>query len=95
MSVRIIDNSSSVVAEASRRITAALTKVKPKIVASAQKYVPVISGDLQRSIEAEVEDGQLRVGSPLVYAAKVEMNTPYLRPAVLDNIEELRRAFKE
>lgn len=89
------DNSAAVLREMSARITEALKVVGPKIVASAKDIVPVVSGDLQSSIESEVEDKTLTVGSDKDYAAKVEVNTPYLRPAVMNNMKEIRDAFRE
>jgi hypothetical protein len=73
----------------------ALRAVAPKIVASAQAYVPVVTGTLQRSIEADVTDTTLTIGSGVPYAGKVESNTPYLRPALMDNLGNIAEALKE
>ncbi len=92
--MRITDNTAGVLAEAQKRTSAGLKRVAPLIVASAKEIVPVVSGDLRDSISAGVKDNQLIVGSPLKYAAKVEMNTPYLRPALYKHLSDIQRAFK-
>ena len=67
----------------------------PDIAADARRLVPVLSGDLLRSIRHEVSGGELRVGSDLLYAGVVELGNrpdeegrvrqsaqPWLRPAL-------------
>ena len=92
--MRIRDNTAGVLAEAQKRTSVGLKRVAPMVEASAKEIVPVVSGDLQRSISAEVKDNTLTVGSPLVYAPIVEMNTPYLRPALHKNFGNIQRVFK-
>lgn len=93
--MRIIkDNTAGVLEEVRRRSTAALAEIAPEIVGEAKRIVPVVTGDLQRSISAEVSGPRLVVGSPLVYAPIVESNTPYLRPALEAVKGKIRSAFK-
>ncbi len=92
--MRIIDNTADVIAEAQKRTSAGLRQLAPMVEASAKEIVPVVSGDLRDSITAEVKDNTLTVGSPLKYAQKVEMNTPYLRPALYKNLSNIQRVFK-
>ena len=92
--MRIQDNTAGVLAEASKRASAGLKRVAPMVKASAKEIVPVVSGDLQDSITAEVKGNRLTVGSPLVYAPIVEMNTPYLRPALHKNLGKIQQVFK-
>lgn len=68
------------------------TTVLPKIVKHAQRVVPVDSGDLRRSIHAEVNSAGLFVVADEEYAAEVELGTskmaaqPFLRPALLNSV---------
>ena len=100
MSVNIKDNTAEVLKEVDRLSDKAFQEVAPFVVASAQEFVPVVSGDLQGSIVAEVEDGTLRIGSPLDYADEIEVGTektpaqPYLRPALMKTLRRFERAFR-
>lgn len=92
--MKIVDNTAGVLAEAQKRTSARLERIAPLVKASAKEIVPVVSGDLQDSISAEVKDNRLEVGSPLKYAQKVEMDTPYLRPALYRHFGKIQRIFK-
>ena len=69
----------------------ALHRIGGRAVAYARANCPVKTGALRASIAYEVKDGVLRVGSPLRYAAKVEREKPFLRPALQNHREEYRR----
>lgn len=92
--MKITDNTAAVLIEADRRASAGLKRIAPMVEASAKEIVPVVSGDLQDSISAEVKDNRLTVGSPLIYAPKVEMDKPYLRPALYKHLGDIQRIFK-
>ncbi len=92
--MKITDNTSAVLKEANRRVSAGLAEIAPAIVATAKQDVVVVSGDLQRSIVAEVSDTKIVVGSHLPYAAKVEMDKPFLRPALEKARSKTKRVFK-
>lgn len=92
--MKITDNTAGVLREVQRRISAGLAEIAPEVEFIAKRDVVVVSGDLQRSITAEVEGNRLVVGSPLVYAAKVEMDKPYLRPALEAVRAKIRRVFR-
>lgn len=88
------DNTAGVLREVDRRISAGLKEVAPGVVSMAKILVPVVSGDLQRSIIAEFSKDKVVVGSPLDYAVKIETDNPYLRPALEANKINIRRIFK-
>ena len=69
----------------------ALDRIGRRAVAHARANCPVKTGALRASIAYEVKDGVLRVGSKLPYAAKVEREQPFLRPAMANHTEEYRR----
>ncbi len=92
--MKIINNTTGVLQEADRLILKALEEVTPKIEATAKQTVIVKSGDLKDSITAEVSSKKAVIGSPLDYAPKVEMNKPFLRPALHGNIQNIRKAFR-
>lgn len=92
--MKITDNTAGVLAEAQRLTSAGLEEIAQEVVFIAKRDVVVVSGDLQRSITAEVEDEKVVVGSPLVYAAKVEMDKPYLRPALEAVRATIKRIFR-
>jgi len=92
--MKITDNTKGVLAAVSSKVTKTLEKIKPVIVNSAKENVPVVSGNLQRSIDGEVSENKLVVGSPLEYAPKIESDSPYLRPALHGNIPFIKKAFE-
>jgi len=92
--MKITDNTAGVLAEAKKRTSAGLEEIAPEIVEAAKRTVPVVSGDLQRSISAEVKDNRLTVGSPLEYAPKVEMDKPFLRVALEKSRTAIKKIFK-
>lgn len=92
--MRIIDNTKDVLAEVDNLATEKLSEVASLVKNTAKDIVVVVTGKLQRSITSKVEDKKAIIGSPLVYAPKIEMNKPFLRPAVIQNKENIRRIFK-
>ncbi len=92
--MKITDNTSAVLGEARRRVSAGLVEIAPAIVATAKQDVAVVSGDLRESITAEVKDDKIVVGSHLPYAPEVEMNKPFLRPALEKARSKIKRVFK-
>jgi HK97 gp10 family phage protein len=72
----------------------ALKRLAQAVLSDAKQLVPVRSGRLRNSLDAEVSDGEARVGSRDVeYASMVEEGTrhmaaqPYLRPALFKKRE--------
>ena len=69
---------------------AALQEIGDRVVKRAQELVPVDSGNLQRSIHAEVDGDTLNIAADADYASYVELGTskmaaqPYLGPALLE-----------
>jgi len=92
---KIQDNTANVLQELENRVTEALSTVGSKIVATAKRIVPVDTGALQRSIEDEASEGVLMIGSDKDYAAKIEIDQPYLRPALMENLDAIAKAFRE
>ena len=92
--MRITDNTAGVLREAQKRTSAGLKEVADEVVRIAKRDVVVVSGDLQRSIAAEVSEDKAIVGSPLIYAPIVEMNKPYLRPALEAVRAKIKKVFK-
>ena len=89
----IKDNTINVLREVDRRISKGLDEIAPDIISMAKILVPVVSGDLQRSIEAEITDKKATIGSSLDYAVKIETDNPYLRPSLEANKTNIRRVF--
>lgn len=90
----IKDNTAGVLREVDRLISDGLKEITPEVVSMAKILVPVVSGDLQRSIEGKVVDKKAIIGSPLAYAEKIETNQPYLRPALEANKTKIRETFR-
>ena len=87
------DNTAGVLQEVDKRKSKGLKEIASDVVTTAKLLVVVKTGDLQRSITAEISDNTVKIGSPLKYAAKIERVNPYLRPALEANIANLRRIF--
>lgn len=89
----IKNNTVNVLREVDRLITKGLEEITPKIESTAKKTVVVVTGKLQRSITTKIEDKKAVIGSSLVYAPKVEMDKPFLRVALENNMTNIRKAF--
>ncbi len=92
--MKITDNTSAVLREVAQRSSAGLKKLEAVIVSAAKKIVTVKTGALQNSTTAEVVGNKLLVGSPLKYAPKVEMDKPFLRPALMQGKDAAKSIFK-
>ena len=90
----IKDNTEGVLQEVDRRITKGLEEVAPIVRDTAKDVVPVVTGKLQKSIIAEIDDNKAIIGSPVEYAPYVEMNKPYLRLALEKSKAIIKRTFK-
>ena len=83
------DNTSAVLNEAGRLADELLEETALDVVETAKAIVVVKTGALQDSIDAEwVNDKEIAIGSPLDYAAKIEMDKPYLRPALENAVQQ-------
>lgn len=83
-----------VLQEVDKRTSVGLKKVTAGVVSMAKILVVVKTGALQRSIEGQITDGKAIIGSPLDYAAKIEEDNPYLRPALEANRITIKQVFK-
>lgn len=88
------DNTAGVLREVDRRISVGLKEVTSSVVSMAKTLVVVKTGALQSSIEGQITDNKATIGSPLKYAAKIERDNPYLRPALEAEKINIRRIFK-
>lgn len=99
MSIKTTTNTRAFLAAVNNKAETALGVVAGKVVVSARRIVPVKTGALKASIRV-VQDGlTAHVGSDIPYAAHVEAGTatqsaqPYLRPALMENLPAIKRAF--
>lgn len=88
------DNTAGVLREVDRKVSQGLSEIAPAVETLAKQTVVVVSGDLQRSITTEISDNEVRIGSPLKYAPKIEMDKPFLRVALEGTMAKIRRVFK-
>lgn len=69
------------------------------IEADAKNMCPVDTGNLRRSITSDVKSDDAktegRVGSGVSYAYWAEQHSPYLEPALMQNLEKIRRKIAE
>ena len=80
--MKITNHTVDLLVEVDKRLAVNLDEIADDIVTEAKRIVPVRTGALRDSIEAEVVDNHIIVGSSLDYAPIVEANSPYLRPAL-------------
>ena len=82
-------------------VTKALTEAALIVEGAAKNLSPVDTGNLKGSITHAVGKDDARVGTNVEYAPYVEYGTskmaaqPYLRPAVDNNIEAIKKRMKE
>jgi len=88
------DNTAGVLREVDRLTSVGLKEITSDVVSTAKMLVVVKTGDLQRSIDGKITGNKAIIGSPLDYAAKIERDNPYLRPALEANTTTIRRVFK-
>lgn len=92
--------------ELDKRQVKALEAVGIIVERHARKNAPKDTGDLARSITHKVDNGAktVTIGSDLDYALLQEVNenqnhrvgrSPYLRPAISENIDEIEKKIKE
>ena len=95
----IRDNTKNVLNEADRLIKDKLTQSALLVERTAKQICNVKTGTLKRSITHEVEARRAIVGTNVEYGPFVELGTnkmsarPYLRPALEQNMPEIRRLF--
>ncbi len=93
------DNTAAVLAELERLSTARLETAARMVERTAKQIVPIKTGTLKRSITHVTQKTKAIVGSNLSYAPHIEMGTtkhaaqPYLRPALMANIDKIKRLF--
>lgn len=97
----IKDNTNDILNEADRLIKQKLERATLLVERTAKQLCPVRTGTLRRSITHVMAlDGRSAfVGSNVEYAPHVEMGTvkmaaqPYLRPALHNNMQKIKRIF--
>lgn len=94
MSLKIESNLTAVLQEVDSRTQSALGEVRPVILSTARRIVAHKTGKLKRSIEARLEAGKLTLGSDVDYAAHIEEQQPYLRPALMQTLRFIKKVFK-
>lgn len=96
----MVDNSKAVMEAVQWKAMAALANVAASVAASARQIVLVDTGDLRASIGVRQKGLVAAIGSDTHYAAYVEAGTPkmaaqpYLRPALMANLHEIKKVFK-
>lgn len=67
----------------------------------AKKLCPVDTGNLRNSIDYDVLDDTVQIGTNVEYASYVELGTskqtaqPYLKPAIADHLSKYKIIIKE
>ncbi len=90
------DNTEEVTLAIKQAIRSALREIGKRAVKYATDIVPVRTGNLKSSIAYDADDRQVIIGSDVTYASYVEEGTvnmrarPYLRPAIVNHLEEYR-----
>lgn len=91
MSVRLKDNSSTILAKISRASSTTLTAIGIQAQMYATYLCPVDTGRLRGSIAYIVQDDTVHIGTNVEYAPYVEKGTrkmkaqPFLTPAITDH----------
>ena len=100
--VEVIEDNTGEVSLAIRQaIRSALREIGERAVGYATDIVPVRTGNLKSSIAYDADDRMVIIGSDVTYASYVEEGTvnmrprPYLRPAIMDHLEEYRRVIRD
>ena len=94
------DNTELVSLAIKQAIRSALREVGERAVGYATDIVPVRTGNLRSSIAYDADDSQVIIGSDVPYASYVEEGTrnmrprPYLRPAMVNHLDEYREIIR-
>ena len=94
------DNTEEVSLAIKQAIRSALREIGGRAVGYATAIVPVRTGNLRSSIAYDADDSQVIIGSDVPYASYVEEGTyrmrprPYLRPAIVDHLDEYREIIR-
>lgn len=94
------DNTEEVTLAIKQAIRSALREIGERAVSHATRIVPVRTGNLRSSIAYDADDRQVIIGSDVTYASYVEEGTvnmrprPYLRPAIVNHLEEYRGVIR-
>lgn len=101
---QLTDNTSDVLNASAEAIYRALTEVGMEAQARVAALVPVDTGRLRNSIEYQVEDSQVIIGTNVEYAREVEFNDKarhtsgqahYLRDGISNNVGEFKRIIND
>ena len=80
-------------------LRAAAARAMEEIAARAEDYArqlaPVRTGRLRDSVTGAASQNEAAVGSGVPYAARVELEKPFLRPALTAHAEEYRAIIVE
>lgn len=94
------DNTEEVTLAMRQAIRSALREIGERAVGYATDVVPVRTGNLKSSIAYDADDRQVIIGSDVHYASYVEEGTrsmrarPYLRPAMVNHLDEYREIIR-
>lgn len=95
--VKFTDNSKAFLDELERRKQLALKAIGMTAETHAKKLCPVDTGRLRNSISHTNDEDTAYIGTNVEYAPYIELGTsrtkaqPFLKPAILDNIDEYKQ----
>ena len=91
----IKDNTQALLRAVEQKIGHALDEAGNIVEQEAKDLVHVRTGATQESITHEVSDKTARIGATTDYAAHLEGNYPYLRPALHKSLPRIVKAFRK
>lgn len=98
--LEIVDNSTLVGAELEAAVKKALMLCGETAKAYSKKLCPVDTGNLRNSIDYQVSESTMQIGTNVEYAEYVECGTvkqdaqPYLQPALAQNADKYTSIIK-
>lgn len=99
--ISLINNSERILAQLNYAEAKVLEKIGMFVQNEAVENCPVDTGNLMLSITHETEGKWAVIGTPVEYSEAVELGTsrqkaqPYLRPAVEENIDVIKKIVKD
>lgn len=90
MAVKYQDYSIKILQDIDKNKKRALTKIGLFVRDEAKLRTPVISGNLKNSMDYDVLDSQVNIGSNMKYAKKVNDRKQNLTNAVKNNLDQIK-----
>lgn len=90
MAVKYQDYSIKILQDIDKNKKRALTKIGLFVRDEARLRTPVISGNLKNSMDYDVLDSQVNIGSNMKYAKKVNDRKQNLTNAVKNNLDQIK-----